>query len=118
MRNYGGLLSQCRLFDGIKASDLGKLLNCLPAVQKTHKKGVFISMAGGNFNSAGVVLSGGIHIVQDDFWGNRTLVARFEPVEIFGEAFVFGEKGSQPVGILAAEQSDVLWINCEKLITT
>jgi CRP-like cAMP-binding protein len=117
LKNYGYVLRQCRLFDGVNASDLGKLLNCLSAVQKTYKKGGFISTAGAHFNSVGVVLSGSIHIIQDDFWGNRTLVARFEPVEIFGEAFVFGGQGCLPVGIMAAEQSDILLINCKKIIT-
>jgi CRP-like cAMP-binding protein len=75
-------------------------------------------MAGGSLNSIGVVLAGSIHIIQDDFWGNRTLVARLEPVEIFGEAFAFGGGDDLPVGILAAEQSDILLINCKKIITT
>jgi CRP-like cAMP-binding protein len=85
---------------------------------KKYKKGSFVSMAGGKFTSVGVVLSGCIHLVEDDFWGNRSIVARFEPVESFGEAFSFGEKDYIPVSILAAEQSDILLINGNKIIST
>jgi CRP-like cAMP-binding protein len=117
LKNYRHLLSRCRLFDGIGASDLDKLLNCLSAIRKRYKKGGVISTAGANFNSVGLVLSGSVHIIQDDFWGNRALIARFEPVEIFGEAFAFSERGVLSVSIMAAEQSDILLINCGKIIS-
>jgi CRP-like cAMP-binding protein len=75
-------------------------------------------MAGENLNSVGIVLSGCITVSQDDYWGNHTIVARFEPVELFGEAFSFGEKEALPVSIMAAEQSDILLINCKKIVST
>jgi CRP-like cAMP-binding protein len=103
---------------GIDETELDTLLTCLSAVQKKYKKGSFVSMAGGKFTAVGVVLSGCIHLVEDDFWGNRSIVARFEPVESFGEAFSFGEKDYIPISILVAEQSDILLINCNKIIST
>ena len=33
------------------------------------------------------VLSGGVRIVREDFWGNRSLLAAVEPGDLFAEAF-------------------------------
>jgi CRP-like cAMP-binding protein len=112
------LLSQCPLFEGIDKAELDKLLNCLSAVWKKYEKGDYVFMAGGKFNTVGVILSGCIHLVQDDFWGNRSIIARFDPPESFGEAFSFGEKEYLPISIMAVEQSDILLINCKKIIST
>ena len=35
----------------------------------------------------GVVLSGGVRIVREDFWGNRSLLAAVGPGDLFAEAF-------------------------------
>jgi CRP-like cAMP-binding protein len=110
-------LGRCRLFDGVDEADLEKLLNCLRAVRKTYRKGAYVSMAGDSLTSVGIVLSGSVHIINDDFWGNRTIIARLEPPELFGEAFAFSENVCLP-GIVAAEKSDILLIRGKKIVTT
>jgi CRP-like cAMP-binding protein len=66
----------------------------------------------------GVVLSGALHILQDDFWGNRAILARAEPGELFGEAFSCGGVKKLPVSVQAVEQSEVLLIDLSRIITT
>jgi CRP-like cAMP-binding protein len=112
------LLQRCPLFSGINSDETEKLLTCLSAVQKKYEKGSPIFLTGEKLNSVGIVLSGCIHIVQDDFWGNRTIAARFEPVELFGEAISNSETKKLPISIMAAEKSEILWINYKKIITT
>jgi CRP-like cAMP-binding protein len=111
------LAALCLLFAGVDRGDMDKLLNCLQAVRKTYKKGGAVFMAGDRPASVGVVLSGSLHIMRDDFWGNRSIIAQLEPLEVFGEAFVFGENDGLPVGVMAVEKSEILWIKAKKLIT-
>jgi len=35
----------------------------------------------------GVLLSGEVHIVHDDYWGNRSILSAVLPGDVFGEAF-------------------------------
>ena len=36
---------------------------------------------------SGVVLSGGVRVVREDFWGNRSILTTVEPGDLFAEAF-------------------------------
>ena len=38
-------------------------------------------------DSLGLVMSGNVLIVQDDFWGNRNIMARITQGGIFAESF-------------------------------
>ena len=35
----------------------------------------------------GILLSGSVQILKEDMFGNRTIVSRMEPGDLFGEAF-------------------------------
>jgi CRP-like cAMP-binding protein len=64
----------------------------------------------------GIVLSGGVHIVRHDYWGNRLIVARIGPADIFGEAFSLGNAPALPVSVVSAEKSELLIFNSERLL--
>jgi CRP-like cAMP-binding protein len=59
----------------------------------------------------GMVRSGSLHIVRDDFWGNRTIVARIAPPSLFAEALSAGGIKESPVSVVAAEDSEIVQIN-------
>ena len=42
----------------------------------------------------GLVLSGTVHIVKEDFWGGRTIVGLARSGEVFGEAYACLEANS------------------------
>ena len=74
-------------------------------------------MAGGRADQVGMVLSGSVLVFSDDFWGNRTIMAHVERGGLFGEAFSFARVEALPVSVTAAEKTEVLFINCERMIT-
>ena len=74
-------------------------------------------MAGGRADQVGMVLDGSVLVFSDDFWGNRTILAHVERGGLFGEAFSFARVESLPVSVTAAEKTEVLFINCERIIT-
>jgi CRP-like cAMP-binding protein len=111
------LLQRCPLFAGIGENELEKLLACLSVRHSGFEKGNYIFSAGDKPKSVGIVLSGCIHIVRDDFWGKRTIVERLEPPALFAEAFSCAGLSNLPVSIVAAEKSAILLIDYRKIIT-
>ena len=105
------------LFDGIENGELEQLLPCLGGRRVFFDEGEYILMAGGRADQVGMVLSGSVLVFSDDFWGNRTILAHVERGGLFGEAFSFARVECLPVSVTAAEKTEVLFINCERIIT-
>jgi CRP-like cAMP-binding protein len=118
MENVPAILHTCPLFLGIDGAELHTLLDCLSASKKRYKKGGFIFRAEENVTSVGVVLSGSVHVIQEDFWGNRTILARIGPGGLFGEAFSCAEVDKLPVSVMAAESAEILFIDYKRIVTT
>jgi CRP-like cAMP-binding protein len=114
---YVPVLARCPLFHTIAEKDILSLLVCLTAKKKEYEKDAFVYRYGDEISSVGIVLKGAIHIVQDDYWGNRTIINRVEPGEMFGESFSFAEKRTVQVNISAPEPATILLIDYKKIIT-
>ena len=60
----------------------------------------------------------GAQIVKEDFYGKRTIVVRIEPADLFGESFACAQLLAIPVSVIAAEDSEVMLMDCQRLLTT
>ena len=109
-------MENCMLFTGIDESDIQTLLDCLSAKQRHIKKNRFIFHAGDKMESMGIVISGAVHVLREDFWGKRKIVARLESGELFGEAFACAGVEKLPISVMAAEDSVILLLNSQRLI--
>lgn len=118
MKEHIQVLTTCPLFKGIEKNELEPLLKCLSAVPKTFDKNQFVFMAGEPASSVGIVLSGSVTILQEDFWGNRSILARLGPGEIFAEAFSCADNDILPVSVAASEKTQILLVDCKKIVTT
>lgn len=105
------------LFDGIDDNDMEALLSCLSGRRVQFEDGELILMAGDRADHVGLVLSGSVLVASDDFWGNRTILAHVERGGLFGEAFSFARVDCLPVSVTAAGKTEVLFIDCDKIIT-
>jgi cAMP-binding proteins - catabolite gene activator and regulatory subunit of cAMP-dependent protein kinases len=117
MEKYFEIIKQCLLFAGIEDSNLRALLDCLAATPHSYKKNEFVFSSGDAVHFVGVVLSGSVHVLQEDYWGNRTILAHIPPGGLFGEAFSCAEVDSIPVSVIAAEKTEVLLIDYKQIIT-
>lgn len=106
------------LFRGIDESQLASLLACLTAVKRRYRKDELIFVAGEKPISVGIVLSGSVRVLQEDFWGNRTILAHIESSGLFGEAFSCAEQVALPVSVIACETTEIMLIDYRKIITT
>lgn len=118
MKNYLDILGQCPLFAGIAPQNLSALVSCLGARTVRFAKGEVIFQEGSPAQQMGLLLRGEAQIVREDFFGNRTIVARVEPSEMFGESFACAEIAELPVSVIATEDSEVLLMDCRRLLTT
>jgi CRP-like cAMP-binding protein len=122
MNSIFPVLQNCLLFSDIDKADLSALFTCLSAVQKRFRKNAFVFIAGEKTDSIGIVLSGAVHVLREDYWGNREILTRIEPSGLFGEAFACAGIGSTLLGkltvsVIAVEESEILLINCERILT-
>ena len=107
-----------QLFEGIAFSDFEAMLNCLSMRTSRYKKGDIILMSGNSINFVGVILSGGIKIMREDMSGNITILAKLAVSEVFGEVFACAEIFHSPVTIQANEETEVLFIDYSKIVTS
>lgn len=117
MQKYINALAQNPLFSGISSTENTSLLQCLGATAKSYAKGSFIYMAGDSLRGIGLVLKGKVLVLQDDFWGNRDIVAQIGAGGIFAEAFCCAGLDKIPVSVLAADQTDIMFIDYERIIS-
>lgn len=117
MEKHFDIIRECPLFSGIEEEELRSLLGCIGAENRRYKKGSFIFTAGGSVTSIGIILSGSVHVLQEDFWGTRTILAMIGPGGLFGESFASAGMENLPVSVLAVEPCDILFIDFRRVAT-
>lgn len=102
------------LFAGISEEGVDQVLACLSARPRHFDKQAMLLRAG-DAPVMGVVLAGSVHILQEDFWGNRSLLGRAGPGNLFAEAFACAGVLRLPVSVEACEPTDVLLLDAGRL---
>lgn len=116
MKKHFEVLRKCPLFQEIRDEDLLALLGCLQAKPAKFGKKSPIIMEGDRAEYIGIVLSGSVQSVRNDYFGNRNIVNRAEPSDLFGEAFACAEVAEIPVTVIANEPCEVLLISCHRIM--
>ena len=109
---------QSPLFAGIDAADFEGMLGCIGYHVKTYQKGEIIALEEENINHVGVVMEGSVDMLKEDIWGNRTMLVRTYPQDIFGETFACGEDSLSVVTFAAAENCRVLFLSFCRVMHT
>ena len=109
-------LKICPLFEHIHADDFQPLFHCLQARVRSAGKDELLFSAGERPEYIGVVLSGSIYIIQEDYWGRRSILSAVEPGGIFGEAFACSKTDFLPVSVIVRSDCQILLISHERLL--
>ena len=109
------LLAACPLFAGIGAEDRRAMLACLSARALTFEKGAAIFREGDPAVPIGIVVGGSVQIIREDYYGNRSILARIGPSGLFGETFACAGAETFPVSAVAAEDCTVLLIDSRRI---
>lgn len=118
MKNYFEILKNTALFSGIDEKTFEDGFTQLNPKIIRLKKNEYVFHEGDRAESIGIVISGEIQIVKDDYFGNRSIIARAESGELFAEAFACAGLKSIPVSAFACAESEVLLISCEKAVNS
>lgn len=111
-------LSETKLFSGTTENEAQAMLECLSATSKKYKKGEIIYHAGATISHVGMVLSGSVHIENNDVFGNKTILSHVGPGEIFGETYACIPGEPLMVDAVVAEDATVLFLDVVKILQT
>ncbi len=116
MEDFWPVLSGCPLFKGIDVEEIKALLGCLGGKKMDVSKGEPVFLEGDAPGLVGVLLSGSVQIVQDDYYGNRSVLSMLSPGEIFGEAFSCAGLDALPVSVIALRDSSLLLVDSRRAL--
>lgn len=111
MKKYFEVLRKCPLFNQIEDESLVRALVCLGAKEKSYKKGDTVLTEGQEAKYFGIVLKGSVQLERVDYYGNRSILTSIEPSQLFGEAFACAGIKSLPIDVIAAEDTDIFFID-------
>ena len=109
-------ISALPLFRGVPAEELPALLARASARTCAFQKGELLLRRGDVTRRLGLVLEGSVHIIREDFWGNRSIVGLAGPGEIFAESYALAGEPLE-VSVLAASDARVLFLRVETALT-
>ena len=110
------LLRKTPLFADIEEADLPGLLGCVGARERVFRKGEVLLHRGDRIESLGLVLSGTVQVIREDFWGNRSVVGLVEAGESFGESYALAGQPLE-VSVQAVSAGEALFLNAGKMIS-
>ena len=105
------------LFDGVEEQDLNSMMHCLSAKRRHYKKKEFIFHSGDRAQQIGMVLCGTVHMMKEDFWGNRMILGEAGPGDLFGEVYACAGVQWLEVNVLAKTDTDILFLDIQKILT-
>ncbi len=117
MKEYLPIIKNSPLFSGINDEEIYSILTCLEAKKDFFNKDEFILRTGQNIDSIGLILNGSAFIIQEDFWGNRNLIAQFTQGQIFAEAFACSSGSFLNVSVTAKSNCEIMWLNVKRILT-
>lgn len=118
MNQFYPILQKCALFKNIDTDELKGMLDCLDARAVSYSRNEIIFCEGDPARYVGIVLSGKVQIIKEDFFGNRNIIALMEVSQMFGEAFACAGVQKLPVTATAICDSKILLMPCRRIITT
>ena len=117
MKKYFDVISRSDLFSGINPEMIPAMLDCMGVTTQEVKKNQIIFEEGEPAKYVGLVLSGEVQMVRDDFYGNRSIIMHMEPSDLFAETFACAGLEHMPASIVASENGEVMFIDCKRILT-
>ena len=104
-------LANTLLFRGVTPEEIERMIPCLEGYIKKYDKGEMVYHSGEIVQNAGLVVSGSVHIENDDLWGNKTILAHVGRGQVFAETYVCIPREPLMINVYAAEPVEILFLN-------
>lgn len=105
-------MEQTPLFRGLDGEQIQELLRHSGAQRRTYTRGELVLRAGEQTRRLGLLLSGSVHVIREDFWGGRTIVGVVEAGDVFAESFALAGEPLE-VSVLSPGEAEVLFLDAE-----
>lgn len=116
MKNNFELMKKCPLFEKMDDEELNVILNSPHTKIQDYTKNQTVISEGSNADSVGIVLSGTVQIVRNDYYGNRSIIAIINAPQIFAEVFVFSDAEAMPVSVVSVTNSRIMLIKLKNIL--
>jgi len=107
---------QSPLFDGIAPEDQKAVLSCIGYHIGTFAKGDIVALEAENIKHVGILLSGSVDMVKEDFWGNKTMLLRVHKDDLFGETFACSKDNLAVVSFVVSEDAKILFLHFDRVM--
>lgn len=115
--NYKFLI-KTPLFREVTEAEAKAMLECLQTSHKTYGKNDIIYQSGTHVETLGLVLTGSVNIENDDVWGNKNILDNVPAGQLFGEAYACLPNERLMINVVAAQESEILFLNMKRLLNT
>ena len=109
-QKWFSVLSKMDLFQGIDATELNGMLQCLKPRVYEFKKDEYIAIAGETFEGVGILLNGSAVIVKENAAGHRVMMEILHPGDMFGEMAAFSGNDKWPASVHAQEPGTIIYL--------
>lgn len=109
-------LKKTSLFRGTTEEELPTLLDCLKPSYRDYAKGEIILRQGEDVSAVGLVLSGRAQVIEEDFWGNRNILADAMPGDLFAESYAFLPGELLRVSVVSEEPSRIMLVDSRRML--
>lgn len=110
MEDFVAILEKTALFRGIEPEKIAVLCRDFGCYRRAYHKGNFLWQEGESVKSAGVVLSGCVQAEKSTADGATVIAASHGVGALFGDILMSAEQTGSPVSIVAAEDTQVLFL--------
>ena len=104
-------LMKLPIFYNLKKEEIINILNFFNYSKEDFEKNNFIFEIGKPISKIGIILSGEINIIKEDFWGNRNILNKFKSGEIFGEVFALAKVSPNNILVETSQNSKILFLD-------
>ncbi len=118
MKKICDAMKKSILFAGIKEEELEQVISCFDIRLSYYDRDQFVVHQGERAKGVGLVISGRLHIVREDFLGNREILTEVGPGDIFDEVYAVLADEYQSIAVAAVQQAEVAFFSMEKMLTT
>ena len=118
MKKYLPVLRGCPFFKGLDDDEILSILHCVNASAISAKQGSYIFRAGDSTEVMGLVVSGCVLIIQEDLWGHRNILAKWQTGDFFGEPYAASSGAVLNISVAADEDCEILLLNVKRLLST
>ncbi len=94
------------------------MLPCLGARLVSFQEGEYVLRAGERDTHVWVVKSGEVHLIREDWFGNRNIQGSFGPGESFGEAYACSADAKLPVSVVVVRDARLLRLDVRRMLRT